>query len=421
MISIGPLTASSGEKISGDVPISAGHSNNTTFVSTSIPITIVNGMEDGPTLVVLSGIHGSEYIPIMTTQRLAKELDPLSLRGSAIFIHIANLPAYLGRTVYTSPADGKNLNRVFPGNSNGTLSERIAYFLVQEVYPVADYVFDMHSGDANEQLYPSYTAYYGKAGSQEVIQASKSMAMAFGLNLVVEFQWELSDNSTSNAILAGSAAVVRDIPSIDVEMAPGMGHTDPNSIDQAYHGVLRVMIHLGILSEANAIPKKLTKKENNIEEPCLVKDRHFIEAPVGGSWIPLVDTGTFVMRGNLLGYITDLYGRNQIYEVSAPEDGLLLIRFESPPVREGDTLAVVAALNTSVISCDRLKRNGPLNHHANDQANNLVLWQIVAAIGWVVALALGVFVKLVRRKSRRSFNHSPVSTDEVEVEGARVV
>ena len=74
----------------------------------------------------------------MATQRLAKDLDPSALQGSVILVHIANLPAYLGRTVYTSPADGKNLNRVFPGNPNGTLSERIANFLVQDVYPVRD-------------------------------------------------------------------------------------------------------------------------------------------------------------------------------------------------------------------------------------------------------------------------------------------
>ena len=229
-----------------------GRSSNA-VIESSIPITIVNGILDGPTVLVLSGIHGSEYIPIMATQRLAKDLDPSTLKGSVILVHIANLPAYLGRTVYTSPADGKNLNRIFPGIQNGTLSERIANFLVQEVYPLANYVLDMHSGDANEQLGPSYTAYYAKAGTPEVIQASKSIAIAFGLDLMVEFQWELLGNNTSKAIWAGSAAVVRDIPSIDVEMAPGMGTTHSHCIDQAYKGVLRVMGYLGMLP-SKAIP-----------------------------------------------------------------------------------------------------------------------------------------------------------------------
>ena len=54
------------------------------------------------------------------------------------------------------------------------------YVLVEHVYPLADYVLDVHSGDGNERLGPSYTAYYGKAGSDSVIQASKNMAIAFG-------------------------------------------------------------------------------------------------------------------------------------------------------------------------------------------------------------------------------------------------
>jgi predicted deacylase len=444
MISIGDLTASSGQKISGNVPIHVPEDRSTGIytcstcsnatIESNIPITIVNGILDGPTVLVLSGIHGSEYVPIMATQRLAKDLDPSALQGSVILVHIANLPAYLGRTVYTSPADGKNLNRVFPGNPNGTLSERIANFLVQDVYPVANYVLDMHSGDANEQLGPSYTAYYGKAGSPEVIQASKSMAIAFGLDLMVEFQWELlgnnnNNNNTSKAIWAGSAAVVRGIPSIDVEIAPGMGTSHSDSIDQAYKGVMRVMVYLGMLPRKAitiTIPDTSTRTvsgidKDNVEEhknhkPCLVKERHFIEAPLKGSWVPLVDTGTFVARGTSLGYMTDFYGRRKIFEAPAPSNGLLLIRYESPPVLEGDTLAVIAVLNASDPACERLKRDGLLDKHEHEHAlsNNLVLWQWAAATGWLVALGLGLgtFIGKRRRRKSGSYQHAHVSIGE---------
>ena len=417
-ISIRDLTAPSGQKVSGIVQI------NTTRSDSNIPITIVNGIEDGPTVVVLSGIHGSEYIPIMASQWLAKYLDPFSLHGSVILIHIANLPAYLGRTVYTSPADGKNLNRVFPGNPNGTVSEQIANFLVQEVYPLANRVLDMHSGDANEQLGPSYTAYYGKAGSPEVIQASKEMAIAFGLSLMVEFQWELRGNDTSKAIWAGSAAVVRDIPSIDVEMAPGMGTSNSDSINEAYKGVLRVMVYLGML-RTEAMPGGIdlglpeTREQQQLpqqkQQPCLVKERKLIEAPLGGSWVPLVDTGAFVSRGTSLGYITDFYGRKQIFEASAPSDGLLLIRYESPPVLLGDTLAVIAVLNASDEACERLKLDGLLDRHAREHVhalgNNLGLWQWAAATGWLMALCVSTcaFHGMRRRRKDGSYQHARVS------------
>ena len=202
------------------------------------------------------------------------------------------------------------------------------------------------------------------------IQFSRDMAYAFGLGLTVEFQWELgNDTDTSRAIWAGSAAVARGIPSIDVEMAPGMGMFGPSSIELAYQGVLRVMGHLGIIKPT---PENTN---NNLPGHCLVKQRHFIEAPQEGSWIPLVDTGTFVKEGTLLGYTTNFFGRERSFEALAPSDGLLLIRFESPPVQKGDTLVVIAVLDSSEVSCQHFQ------HNTEESVTNCILWQFFCSWG----------------------------------------
>eukprot|EP01083_Nonionella_stella_P003796 10909_1 len=421
------LTASPGEKVSGMVTVNAKANvagGEEEVAPIDIPVTIIQGIneadedEHGPTVVILSGVHGSEYIPIMTPQKLARDMDPSipgSFKGTLILVHIANIPSYFGRTVYNSPADGKNLNRVFPGKANGTTSEQIANFLVEYIYPHADYVIDMHSGDANEQLYPSYTAYYGKAGSVDVIDKSRDIAVAFGWNLTVEFQWEL-DGNMNNAIWAGSAAVVRNIPSIDVEVAPGMGTTHSYSIDQAYQGVLRVMIHLGMLQ---TMPEDIMEEKER-QPPCIVKERYFIESPVRGSWTPLIDSGTYVTKGTSLGYITDLYGRNHIHETLAPDDGLLLIRFNTPPVLEGDTVAVVAVLDTfNDKTCESLKAEGMLwntNGRIGVASNDfLVLWQWAAVTGWLVALCTFIIMEMKRRRILRGYQEqSQISTGHVQ-------
>ena len=180
----------------------------------NIPITAIVGAQSGPTLLVLNGIHGFEHSPIVASQRLATTLEPEIISGKIIFVHIANMSAYLGRTVYTSPADGKNLNRLFPGNSSGTLSARIAFLLTDQLYPLADAVLDMHSGDGNEDLNPIWVGYYAQAGNPDVIARSNALAMAFGFEHIVAFQWELTDRA--DAIWAGSAAVALGISSIDV-------------------------------------------------------------------------------------------------------------------------------------------------------------------------------------------------------------
>src|SRR5256884_2729758 len=118
---------------------------------TRVPPTIVRGREPGPTLALIAGTHGDEVAPVIALQRVRRELDPARLRGTVLLVHVANLPSFLRRTVYYSPIDGKNLNRVYPGKRDGTVSERIADAITREIIERADYLVDIHAGDGNER------------------------------------------------------------------------------------------------------------------------------------------------------------------------------------------------------------------------------------------------------------------------------
>src|SRR5262245_43167210 len=120
-IAVGPLAARAGEIASGtiDVPAAAD-------AGSQIPVTLVAGASPGPTLALVAGMHGYEYTPILAMQRLRASINPRVMRGNLIIVHVANMPSFFGRTIYFSPADRKNLNRVFPGTPKGTTSERIA-------------------------------------------------------------------------------------------------------------------------------------------------------------------------------------------------------------------------------------------------------------------------------------------------------
>src|SRR5882672_726728 len=100
---------------------------------TQIPVTTIRGARPGPVLALIAGNHGYEYPPILALQRLRGQLDPTSMAGTVVMVHVANMPSFLGRTVYFSPVDGKNLNRVYPGSPGGTVSERIAHAITTEV------------------------------------------------------------------------------------------------------------------------------------------------------------------------------------------------------------------------------------------------------------------------------------------------
>lgn len=90
-----------------------------------IPLTIINGAHDGATLLVTAGIHGGEYPGIAAAMELGRELDPQDICGSLIMLHPVNIQGFWARREFIVPEDGKNLNRVFPGNPQGTLSEKL--------------------------------------------------------------------------------------------------------------------------------------------------------------------------------------------------------------------------------------------------------------------------------------------------------
>lgn len=100
-LTIGSATARSGQTASGFIDVPAG-----TDAATRIPITIVRGAQPGPTLALIAGTHGSEVAPIVALQRVRGTLDPATLRGTVLLVHVANMPSFLGRTVYYSPIDG---------------------------------------------------------------------------------------------------------------------------------------------------------------------------------------------------------------------------------------------------------------------------------------------------------------------------
>src|SRR5213593_1132498 len=178
-LTIGPIVARPGQAVSGFIAVPAGVDSGT-----RIPITIVRGTQPGPTLALIAGTHGSEVAPVVALERVRAALDPARLRGTVLIVHVANMPSFLKRTIYYSPVDGKNLNRVYPGKADGSVSERIAYQITREVIERADYVLDIHCGDGNESLRP-YSYWDVNAGGKEVVEKSRQLALAFGLDRIV--------------------------------------------------------------------------------------------------------------------------------------------------------------------------------------------------------------------------------------------
>lgn len=322
------LSVAPGTKVSGKLAVNVGMDDVNTF----IPVTVIHGRHPGPVLSLIAGIHGSEYAPILAMQRLPDLLDPGEMAGTLIIVHIANVPAFQGRTVYFGPNDLKNLNRSFPGDPAGTVTERIANIITQEVMLRSDYFIDIHSGDANESLRPSYSAYYKDAGGESVIAESKRIAIAFGLGTVVQFSGSYAN--VEDAIYTSAQAVTRGVPAIDIESGE-LGVVADVFIDPIIKGTLNVMKELEMVTGPSGPP-------NN---PLLIAERARIYSKHQGIWHAdaLINTGDYVTQGTKLGLITDYFG-NHLQTIYAPASGVLLILFGTPPVNEGDNIVVIGQL-----------------------------------------------------------------------------
>ena len=316
---VGEIVAQPGQQASGWLVVPDG-----VDPGTRIPVSVFNGAKPGPLLALIAGTHGSEYTSIVALQRVRARLDPARLAGSVILVHMANPTTFYGRRIYFSP-DGKNLNRVYPGQADGTISQRIAYAITTHVIAPATHVVDMHCGDGNESLRPY--SYWQVTGDPAIDAAGKRLALAFGLDhIVIDRERPADPNRT---LYTSNTAVRRGKPAITVESG-GMGLTDEPSVHAQEAGALSVMADLGML-EAPSV---------RVEKPLFVDRSQVVTSPATGVWHPAVEKMQSVATGTLLGRLTDPFG-NLLHELRAPFAGEVLYVVGTPPVSEGEPLAFV--------------------------------------------------------------------------------
>ena len=320
---VGGITAAPGRIASGTIEIPA----RTGDQGTTLPITVINGAKSGPVLALVAGTHGMEYTPILALQRLKAAIDPATLTGAVIMVHVANMPSYLGRTVYYSPADNKNLNRVFPGKADGTLSERIAHAITTEVIERATHVIDIHCGDGNESLRPYL--YWITTGPAGVAEAGRQMALAFGMDHIVVDRGRPTDPASS--IYLSNTAITRGKPALTIESG-GMGEIHTDDILRIERGVAGLLKHLKMRGEG----------PDPVASPVLLERSEVLMSGHTGIFYAAVEKGQTVAQGAVIGRITDFHGK-VLQEITAPFAGEILYVVGTPAMKKGEPVAFIGS------------------------------------------------------------------------------
>jgi len=319
--SMGGISAAPGTLAAGTLQVAPRSGDQ----GTEIPFSIIHGRRPGPVLALIAGTHGMEYVPIIALQRVRTTIDPATLTGTIVMLHVANMPSFLGRTIYYSPADGKNLNRAFPGKADGTLSERIADTITREVIARATHVIDIHCGDGNESLRPY--VYWITSGASEVAEAGRRLALASGFDHIVIDRGRPTDPAQS--VYLSNTAILRGKPALTVESGY-LAVTDEDSIARVERAVAGWLRELGM--RAGGPPP--------VAAPVWIDRSEVLTSAVTGIFYPAVERGHSVAAGTLLGRITDFHG-TVLQEVKAPFAGIVLYVLGTPPISKGEPVAFI--------------------------------------------------------------------------------
>jgi len=287
------------------------------------PHVAVSGAADGPTVSIIAGIHGAEYPPLDAVMRFCRELDPALLRGRVVGVPIVNLPAFWERTPFVCPRDGKNLNRVFPGDPAGTFGDVLAHYMFERVIRRGDYLIDLHAGDLVEELAPF--SLVRTTGNDVVDAAAADLATAFGLPYLVVQPF---DGGPIAGTTNGAAAAVG-IPAVIAE-AGGVGQLDSDAVALHLSGLRRVLQSLGMLAgEPEPRPA-----------PMRMREFVWLRAARGGFFRRRVAAGDTVTAGQTIGETVDLWGE-PCATTRSPVGGVALFVTTSPAIAENGLIVGV--------------------------------------------------------------------------------
>ncbi len=286
-----------------------------------LPVTVVNGKQDGPVLLLAAGTHGDEFPAMFALQRLAKELDAETVKGTVVILHLANLDGFHARRQALNPKDDKNLNREFPGSKNGTATEQIAELLTREFIEKADFFIDMHSGSANQKLYDH--VYSPFVGDKALDDLTFEFAKATGMKQIIMYGDRPRD--PDNSVSFPNTGMTRGKPSLTTEI----GHNqqrDGKSIQFAHEVARNAMIFLDM------IPGEVPVNDDAV----IYETVDYIDSDYDGFFTPLVTIGDNVKAGADVGEVHDYFG-NKKQTLKALSDGTVLMINETPPVKKGES------------------------------------------------------------------------------------
>jgi predicted deacylase len=326
-LTVGSATAAPGTTAYGAISIPAGSDS-----ALQIAVAVIRGVRPGPTVAFVAGSHGTEYTSIIALQKLIGRIDAKKLGGTVIIAPLLNVASFQQMTPHVNPIDRKGMNAAYPGNPNGTQTERALAAVATQIVAPSDVVVDLHGGDLDEDLRPYSYWYRGGRPAQD--SAGLKLVMAFGLDHIIVS--DVDPNApTAGRSLSGHALTHG--KTVLIAEAGRSGVVTPSDLNMLVEGSLNVLGSLGMLSRT--VP--------HLAHPVwLAGAGRRVQADSAGVFAAAVARDTKVKQGQIVGHTTDYLGR-PTGDIRAPIDGLVTFIRGVPSMWPRATLVNIAPILTA--------------------------------------------------------------------------
>ncbi len=277
-----------------------------------VPIFVERSLHKGPTVLFTAGIHGDEVNGIEIVRQLVSKGINKPKIGTTICIPIINIFGFLQK-VREFP-DGRDLNRSFPGSKTGSLAAQVAHKLMNHIVPNVDYCIDFHTGGSSRFNAPHIRVEKGDDQLKDLAEIFNAPFILQSKNLKKSFRNACRKQGVPMLLFEGGKS---------------------NSIDNVVsntgvNGSKRVLNHLGMLKSKFKVSKP---KRSSVT----ITNSSWIRAHASGMFKPAVKVGSLVKRGEVIGHITDPYGKIH-YWIKSTNEGYVFNVNEAPLVYQGDAL-----------------------------------------------------------------------------------
>lgn len=276
-----------------------------------VPVIVHRAKNDGPTLLLMAGMHGDEINGMEIIRRVIRKGWNKPNAGTVICIPVFNIFGFLN--VSRELPDGRDLNRSFPGSNTGSLASQFAYHFMKEIAPVVDYVIDFHTGASQRNNFSQIRCVFSD-------EQSLRLAQVFNPPFIIHSSYisksiRESMNKRGKKILLFEGGKTNSI--------------EETVVNEGLDGIKRMLEHLQMRS---------FKFDNSLNrEPIYIKNSRWIRASHAGMFCLLVENGAQVSVGTVLGIITDPFGKIE-RKVKSPINGFVFCVNETPVVNKGDAL-----------------------------------------------------------------------------------